>query len=259
MAIRLVVMDECVNKTFKFLLMVCFISFLSSKVGAQTKIGGAPRASNPNAYLELGDANATKGFLMPRVALSSTKEATPLMAHVAGMQVYNTTTVNDVTPGVYYNDGTKWILFSSQIGQSSFDAGNGLTKSGQTLKLGGNLTEPVTIGTTDSNTLALSGLQEAKTADHILAIDPATGVIRQISSNNLSNKMLQQKIVATNGQIIFTTPSVINSLDKIQVFRNGAEIEFTAKKGENQISLVLYPDTNGGCLAGDEVKIYQWE
>lgn len=115
------------------------------------------------------------------------------------------------------------------------------------------------IGTTDSSTLALSGLQEAKTTDNLLAIDPATGVIRQISSNTLSSKMLQQKIIATNGQVVFDTPTAINSLDKIQVFRNGAEIEFTAKKGESQISLVLYPDTNGGCLAGDEVKIYQWE
>lgn len=136
-------MDKCVNKTFKLLLMVCLISFVSSKVSAQTKIGGAPRASNPDAFLELGDADAKKGFLMPRVVLSSTKEAKPLMAHVAGMQVYNTATINDVAPGVYYNDGTKWVPLSSQAGQSSIETGSGLTKTGQTIKLGGILQNPL--------------------------------------------------------------------------------------------------------------------
>jgi len=46
---------------------------------------------------------------LPRVALVATAKASPLTAHVAGMYVYNTVTANDVSPGVYYNDGTKWI------------------------------------------------------------------------------------------------------------------------------------------------------
>src|SRR5690606_8893417 len=36
----------------------------------------------------------------------------PLSAHVAGMMLYNTATANDVVPGIYYNDGTKWILLT---------------------------------------------------------------------------------------------------------------------------------------------------
>src|SRR5690606_13421119 len=31
----------------------------------------------------------------------------------AGMMVYNTATVNNVVPGIYYNDGAKWVLVSS--------------------------------------------------------------------------------------------------------------------------------------------------
>jgi hypothetical protein len=32
-----------------------------------------------------------------------------MTAHVAGMLIYNTATVGDVTPGFYFNNGTKWV------------------------------------------------------------------------------------------------------------------------------------------------------
>jgi hypothetical protein len=51
----------------------------------------------------------TKGLLLPRVALVSTDNAYPLTKHIVAMQVFNTNTDGDVTPGVYYNDGTKWV------------------------------------------------------------------------------------------------------------------------------------------------------
>lgn len=77
---------------------------------AQTKIGVAGANNTPdvnaNAILELDAAD--KGLLLPRLALEKTTDATPLNAHVAGMTVYNTSKVNDVVPGFYYNDGTKW-------------------------------------------------------------------------------------------------------------------------------------------------------
>jgi len=54
-------------------------------------------------------SNATKGLLLPRVELVRISESTPLLHHVAGMTVYNTISRNDVTPGYYYDDGTKWV------------------------------------------------------------------------------------------------------------------------------------------------------
>ena len=48
-------------------------------------------------------------MLLPRLTLTDTSLPAPLTAHVAGMQVYNTATTGDVTPGYYNNDGTKWI------------------------------------------------------------------------------------------------------------------------------------------------------
>ncbi|NGM60751.1 hypothetical protein G5B30_02355, partial [Sphingobacterium sp. SGG-5] len=69
---------------------------------------GAP--PNANAILELSSIN--RGLLHARVALVRTTESAPLSAHVAGMMLYNTATTNDVVPGIYYNDGTKWILLT---------------------------------------------------------------------------------------------------------------------------------------------------
>ena len=80
--------------------------FSQQKVKDRTVEGNT--LPNGNAILELESTN--KGLLHTRVMLTSSTEATPLSQHVAGMMVYNTATANDVVPGIYYNDGTKWVL-----------------------------------------------------------------------------------------------------------------------------------------------------
>ncbi len=79
-------------------------------VNAQIKVGNNPQSLNEDAILEIESAN--KGVLLPRVALTDVTSSAPLSQHVAGMVVYNTATVNTVTPGFYYNDGTRWIATS---------------------------------------------------------------------------------------------------------------------------------------------------
>ena len=80
-------------------------------VQAQIRVGGNT-APNRNAVLDLNindTTNGSAGLLLPRLALVSTANPSPLTLHVAGMQVYNTVTAGNVTPGIYFNDGTKWI------------------------------------------------------------------------------------------------------------------------------------------------------
>jgi len=92
-----------------FLLAACTFSFAAV---AQVKIGGTvPPAINTDAILEL--ESTTKGMILPRVALTGTANFAPLSAHVQGMTVYNTATASDVTPGIYVNDGTKWLRAGS--------------------------------------------------------------------------------------------------------------------------------------------------
>ncbi len=84
-------------------LMVSSIASFSQNIG----ISASGTAPNPAAGLDVDFPN--KGLLIPRVALTGTANFTPLAAHVAGMVVYNTATAGDVTPGFYYNNGTKWV------------------------------------------------------------------------------------------------------------------------------------------------------
>jgi hypothetical protein len=81
--------------------------FLGIQIQAQVKIGDNLTSINPNAALEI--ESATKGLIMPRIALTNTTDYAPMTAHIEGMSVYNTATTGDVTPGYYYNDGTKWV------------------------------------------------------------------------------------------------------------------------------------------------------
>lgn len=86
-------------------LFLAFFSFTNAQVGVGL--------SAPNTNAELDITSATKGILLPRVALTATNNPAPLTAHVAGMMVYNTVTntsvaANPVYPGEYYNDGTQW-------------------------------------------------------------------------------------------------------------------------------------------------------
>jgi hypothetical protein len=78
---------------------------------------GTKGAANSSAALEVKATD--KGLLIPRVALTGTVPAAPLTAHVAGMMVYNTaatgTAPNNVSPGFYYSDGTKWVKVSDII------------------------------------------------------------------------------------------------------------------------------------------------
>src|SRR5690606_26926787 len=66
-----------------------------------------------DALLELESTN--KGLLHTRVQLKSLNDAAPLSQHVAGMMVYNTATANDVVPGIYFNDGTRWVFVGETL------------------------------------------------------------------------------------------------------------------------------------------------
>lgn len=80
-------------------------------------LGISTPTPNSNANLELAATN--KGFLPNRVMLTAINIAAPLSAHIEGMVVYNTNTAgvapNNVSPGLYYNDGTKWVRLAPAL------------------------------------------------------------------------------------------------------------------------------------------------
>jgi uncharacterized protein (TIGR02145 family) len=101
------------------LLALMLIMMGAASVNAQVRIGGDVDP-NESAILDLNaDNDVTKsgdlGLALPRVALTSTVEADPLKAHVKGMFVYNIAADGDVTPGTYYNDGSKWVRLRNDV------------------------------------------------------------------------------------------------------------------------------------------------
>ena len=94
----------------KLLILVTFM--VISIAGFTQSVGFSatgPSVPNPASGLDLNFID--KGLLFPRVALESSASFAPLTAHVAGMLVYNTSSISDVTPGLYYSNGTNWIPF----------------------------------------------------------------------------------------------------------------------------------------------------
>lgn len=102
------------DKGYKIIFAIC-LTLVTFGAQAQMKVGDNPQTINPSAVLDLESNN--RGLLLPRVALTATAAAAPLVAHVAGMTVYNTVTAGSgataVAPGYYYNDGDQWVRIAS--------------------------------------------------------------------------------------------------------------------------------------------------
>ena len=95
-------------------IVMAFACICFTNLKAQVTIG-SNSVPNSNAVLDL-ISSGNKGLLLPRVSLVATNDPSPTTAHTAGMTVYNTATSSGsvpfeyyVSPGLYYNDGTKWV------------------------------------------------------------------------------------------------------------------------------------------------------
>jgi hypothetical protein len=134
------------KKVFISIVAVCLCCCFTT-LDAQVTIGNNSEP-NSNAVLDL-ISNGSKGLLLPRVALSATNDPSPTTAHTAGMTVYNTATSGGgiafeyyVSPGLYYNDGTKWVrlplgytnwFYMPSISFDTSSTGTGRTKNLYTL------------------------------------------------------------------------------------------------------------------------------
>ena len=88
-------------------LMIILFSTSFAQVGINTD-GNRP---DPSAMLDVSASD--KGLLPPRVALTATNMADPVLLPATGLFVYNTaisgTSPNNVQPGYYCWNGTRWI------------------------------------------------------------------------------------------------------------------------------------------------------
>lgn len=98
--------------------------FFSLQAIAQTGIG----TTNPHPSAKLDIASDRLGFLPPRIALTATNSASPITSPATGLVIFNTatagTTPNNVLPGYYYWDGSKWNGLVDQSSLNSFSGFN---------------------------------------------------------------------------------------------------------------------------------------
>lgn len=87
------------------LVLVLCLVFLSGK--AQTGIG----TTTPDASAKLDVSATNKGFLPPRVTLTSATDATTILLPATGLLVYNLGSIGLQT-GYYYWNGSYWEIFS---------------------------------------------------------------------------------------------------------------------------------------------------
>lgn len=101
-------------------LTTLYFLIVSIDVSAQVGIG----TTNPTSALDITSTN--NGLLIPRVALTNTTTVLPVLTGTTSELVYNTATVNDVTPGFYYlstNTGP-WIRLATSATNSWLITGN---------------------------------------------------------------------------------------------------------------------------------------
>jgi len=197
-------------KKQNFLALILVIMGMAS-MNAQMRIGGS-EAPNKSAVLDLNpndnvtEGNATLGLALPRVNLRNTSRAFPLSSHVKGMTVYNMAYADDVKPGVYINNGMKWLRQlnsetrvlsvekDSVVGNEVVDAtsGGGLIRSGE-----GTETSPYTLG------IAERGITTDKIADKSITVEKlAEDVTGKL--HDLYSKKLEDFIPATPNSILIS-------------------------------------------------------
>ncbi|WP_240458456.1 hypothetical protein, partial [Sphingobacterium luzhongxinii] len=179
---------------------------------------------NQNAILELASKN--KGLLHTRVTLEATTKAYPMSAHVAGLMVYNTETRNDVIPGIYYNDGTKWVLASG--GKATSISYNPTTYEISFVDVNGN---PVTI----------DFKQVVKVNETVTMLTPlGQGKYEYISENGTKTTINVPSDVIQNFETIVKEENVNNAITNLiknvggNVYYDGAKFTYVTNTGETK-------------------------
>jgi len=117
------------TKLFQKLLAICFFLAITTPSFSQVGIGTTSPASGSMLDIESSD----KGLLIPRIALSSTNNTSPITpAPTIGLLVFNTATAGTgataVSEGFYYWDGTQWVRLQTQSNYWKIDGNNDIVE-----------------------------------------------------------------------------------------------------------------------------------
>src|SRR5690554_6645807 len=162
---NLLFVPRSVSIYFIFIFSLLFTVQTTAQIGINT--------TDPKAMLDVESDDS--GILIPRVSLVRTTDANPVVSPQHAELVFNLATVNDVTPGFYYWNGSIWVRLSAGGGSTGGDddkwdlSGNSGTTPGDNF-----------LGTKDNNAL------HTKTANTTRLIFPTENQIHANSNGTQS-------------------------------------------------------------------------
>jgi len=189
----------------KLLAAVFLLSVL--QVQAQVKIGNNPNTIDANSLLELESTN--KGFLAPRVTLTSITSVSPLTGTVpAGMLVYNS--AGSLSYGYYYWDGAEWKKLEN--GNSNLvtkTASATLLKSEKIVLASNDIILTLPVVTAADNGLEISVKNNGVHTDLVTVKGNGSATIDDSDSANLT-RYVGHTFIATGGNWVIKGNKKIN-------------------------------------------------
>ena len=159
-----------------------FYTFLYTN--AQTGIG----TPTPDASAKLDVYSTNKGFLPPRVTLTSSTDNTTIQSPATGLLVYNTGNNAGLVAGYYYWNGNAWATIATAGGSGSF---------------------------------AASFLRGSRTATQSLAVD---GIVSFSTVNNTAGQDIS--LNTTNGKITLAPGNTYRIIAAVPNFNGGQRPAF---------------------------------
>ncbi len=204
------------SKKSLWLLWIGLFSALSS----YSQVGIGTTNPNSNATLDItSNPQSPGGLLLPRLELNGEADPHPLVLHVEGMTVYNTNTLNDVTPGFYYNDGSKWIKIGAAIPNSKAWSTDGNAETNpSTHFIGTTDNQPLRIKTNNNTRLEIDNQDgQIKSYNYGSATRPTYSWMGMDDNTGFYSPQFRTLGFSTNGTEKFRIPNA----DQVHAMQSG--------------------------------------
>jgi hypothetical protein len=97
------------KQLFTFMLTLCIIGFANLATAQQIIVTDDASYTTPASGSMLDVKSTSKGFMPPRVALTSLTDVSTIASPATGLMVYNTGAGTLTEKGIFYWNGTSWV------------------------------------------------------------------------------------------------------------------------------------------------------
>jgi hypothetical protein len=238
--------------------LLILLTVLSQPAFCQVGIG----TSTPDASAKLDVTASDKGFLPPRVSLTSTTDATTITTPAAGLLVYNTATAGsspgNVTPGYYYYNGTSWSRLSTAGSLDGLsDAKSGGTDFSNSLLVGSRSTGTLSAATGNTGLgIGVFGALTSAVANSAIGWEALKSVTTSCCNNAFGYRALSTNTTGIANIAIGTEALTLNSVgsDNIGLGYSSLRSSTTGSRNVSMGSFSMYYSNSGN----DNIAIGQW-